>query len=155
MTRYPRIPPRLDWIFPAHPVFFVTFCVHRRRPVLNTAGVQSVFESFAISAYRDRDIAVGRYVIMPDHVHLFVCGPHDFVLGPWVGLLKQILAKEIAGRGIRRPIWQRGFFDHVLRNDESYSQKWEYVLNNPVRAGLVARPEEWPYAGEIVAIDRA
>jgi REP element-mobilizing transposase RayT len=50
--------------------------------------------------------------------------------------------------------WQRRFFDHVLRNDESYAQKWNYVRENPVRAGLVAKAEDWPYAGEIIPIDR-
>jgi len=53
------------------------------------------------------------------------------------------------------PIWQRGFFDHVLRNDESYGHKWNYVRENPVRAGLVTKADDWPYSGEIVLIDRA
>ena len=70
---------------------------------------------------REHNIAVGRYVMMPDHVHLFVRGPDDFQLGPWVGMLKQALAKHIALAGTS-PIWQRGFFDHLLRNDESYAQ---------------------------------
>jgi putative transposase len=51
-------------------------------------------------------------------------------------------------------IWQPGFFDHLLRTDESYGQKWEYVRMNPVRTGLVSTPEEWPYQGEIVRIER-
>jgi hypothetical protein len=55
----------------------------------------------------------------------------------------------------KRPLWQPGFFDHVLRNDESYSQKWKYVRENPVRAELVVRSDEWPYQGELVVIDRA
>src|SRR6266576_561934 len=53
------------------------------------------------------------------------------------------------------PIWQRGFFDHVLRNDESYGDKWNYVRENPVSAGFVNDPYEWRYSGEIVVIDRA
>jgi len=52
-------------------------------------------------------------------------------------------------------LWQPGFFDHLLRNDESYAQKWEYVRQNPVRAGLVKFTEDWPYQGEVVRIDRA
>ena len=52
-------------------------------------------------------------------------------------------------------VWQEGFFDHILRSDESYSQKWNYVRENPVRAGFVTSTEEWPYQGEIVYIDRA
>jgi putative transposase len=45
-------------------------------------------------------------------------------------------------------------FDHVLRSDESYDEKWNYVKENPVRAGLVQIASEWPYQGEIVIIDR-
>ena len=90
---------------------------------------------------------------MPDDVHLFVHGSYDFQLGPWVGLLKQALAKHIALAGTS-PAWQRDFFDHVLRDDESYGNEWNYVKDNPVRAGLVSNPEEWPYSGEIVLIDR-
>ena len=51
-------------------------------------------------------------------------------------------------------LWKEGFFDHVLRSDESYSQKWNYVRENPARAGLVNLAEDWPYQGEIVYIDR-
>jgi len=45
-------------------------------------------------------------------------------------------------------------FDHVLRSDESYGEKWDYVRHNPVRAGLVRECDDWPYQGEIVIIDR-
>jgi putative transposase len=51
--------------------------------------------------------------------------------------------------GIRQPVWQEEFFDHVLRSDESYSEKWDYVRQNPVRVGLVADADDWPWQGEI------
>jgi putative transposase len=69
-------------------------------------------------------------------------------------MLKQALAKHIALMGTS-PIWQRGFFDHLLRSAESYAQKWNYVRENPVRAGLVTNAGDWPYSDEIVVIDRA
>jgi hypothetical protein len=47
------------------------------------------------------------------------------------------------------PLWQREFFDHVLRSRESYSEKWNYIFDNPLRAGLVSSPDDWKYAGEI------
>lgn len=53
-----------------------------------------------------------------------------------------------------RNCWQPGFFDHLLRGEESYREKWEYVRENPVRAGLVEHAEQWPFQGEIVLIDR-
>ena len=127
-----------------------------------TDTVHNSFVRFSRRAYEEHGIAVGRYVIMPDHIHLFVCGLNDFELGRWMGMLKQCLEKALGatasptGRRLqKRPIWQRRFFDHVLRTEESYSQKWNYVRDNPVRAGLVTEPDDWPYAGEIIRIDRA
>ncbi len=89
---------------------------------------------------------------MPDHIHLFVTGDPDFVLSRWVGGLKRAIAVALACHA--RELWQPGFFDHVLRSDESYAKEWQYVLENPVRAGLVREMEEWPHQGEIVLIDR-
>jgi REP element-mobilizing transposase RayT len=154
VREYPKLPPRLQWIFAHNALFFVTFCTYERRKLLASDAVHAAFVAFASQANSQHDIAVGRYVIMPDHVHLFVRGPDNFQLGPWVGMLKQALAKHISVAG-KSPIWQRGFFDHVLRSDESYAQKWNYVRENPVRAGLVTNPDDWPYSEEIVFIDRA
>jgi REP element-mobilizing transposase RayT len=157
MHQFPRVPPRLYRVFADAPVYFITFCTYRRRPLLTTAPVHHAFVAFAHCAYTAHNVAVGRYVIMPDHVHLFVRGDREFRLSGWIGMLRQSLR-----RGIVRPnpmssdpIWQRGFFDHVLRSDESYREKWEYVLANPVRAGLVLQVGAWPYAGEVIPIDRA
>jgi hypothetical protein len=70
-------------------------------------------------------------------------------------MLKQTLAKTDGLSTGQGQLWQEGFFDHVLRSDESSGQKWSYVCDNPVRAGLVKRSEDWSYQGEIVYIDRA
>ena len=93
---------------------------------------------------------VGRYVLMPDHVHLFVARSEDGVtLSAWVKSLKNSLSKVLRQQEIPTPHWQKDFFDHVLRSSESYDEKWQYVVHNPVRAGLVPRVDEWPYHGEI------
>ena len=63
-----------------------------------------------------------------------------FELTRWVNGLKRAISVAL-GATKKRQLWQPGFFDHLLRNDESYSQKWEYVRENPVRAGLVVRTE--------------
>ena len=153
--RFGRRPPRLNEIFQRFdpPVYFVTCCTHRRRKILAYKRTHSAFIEFARRA-SDFNITVGRYVIMPDHVHLFVCGDDQFHLGRWISALKQALtrANDWSNSG---QIWQEGFFDHILRSDESMSEKWEYIVQNPVRAALVKQQEDWPYQGEIVAIDRA
>jgi hypothetical protein len=63
--------------------------------------------------------------------------------------LKNSLSKTLRGMNVPAPHWQKGFFDHVMRSEESYSEKWLYVAENPVRKRLAAHPEDWPYQGEI------
>src|SRR2546430_9618285 len=67
--------------------------------------------------------------------------------------LKNVLWKELRERGVTPPHWQKGFFDHLLRSQESAGEKWKYVRENPVRAGLVAHSNEWTYLGEIFVLD--
>ena len=126
MRRFPRLPPRLDTVFSDSPTYFITFCTYRRRALLATPAVHEAFRTFATrAADADAEVAVGRYVLMPDHIHPFVAGDRTFRLGRWIGSLKQSLAKAIVRPKANGPVWQRGFFDHVLRSDESYEQKWD------------------------------
>jgi putative transposase len=99
-----------------------------------------------------RGTAIGRYVIMPDHIHMFIRIGPESELGATIGFLKKALSTVLTGDGIELPHWQPGFFDHLLRSADSYADKWAYVRENPVRAGLVENAGDWPYAGEIVPI---
>ena len=62
-----------------------------------------------------------------------------------MGFWKDRLAKSLPDAGKV----QAGGFHHRLRDGESYAQKWQYVRENPVRAKLVARSEDWPYFGRV------
>jgi putative transposase len=92
-------------------------------------------------------------VLMPDHIHLILNFSDETPMTKAVTNWKSWLAKN---EGIH---WQKNFFDHRLRNDEEVGRKAEYVLLNPVRAGLVARAADWPYvwmadrAGRILCRD--
>jgi REP-associated tyrosine transposase len=147
-------PPRLNPIFQTYdaPLFFVTTSTLYRHPFPSLQIVSEAFHAYATRA-RSFNIAVGRYVIMPDHVHLFVCGPHDFILAEWMKGLKRGISNAFRENS-KRVRWQPGFFDHLIRNEESYGEKWNYVRNNPIRAGLVTNADDWSYKGEIVYIDR-
>jgi REP element-mobilizing transposase RayT len=152
--RFARRPPRLEPLFSfLSPFYFVTFNTHKRLPLLARAEIHQRFRSFCLRGTSDDDIAVGRYVLMPDHIHLFVYFPAvEITLQGWVQMLRTVLGKELLRLGHQKPHWQEGFFDHLLRSADSYSEKWEYVRFNPVRAGLCDRAEDWPYQGEMMAI---
>ncbi len=149
-----RRPLRLDRLYSTHrPFYFVTFNTSGRGQMLARSEIHEAFRTFALRAYDQYDVAVGRYVLMPDHVHLFVAlPPEGITLSNWLQSLRSVLGKELLRVGYQKPHWQEGFFDHVLRSSESYSEKWKYVRMNPVRADFCAEPEQWPYQGEIVSI---
>ncbi len=129
---------------------FVTLNAHQRKPVL--AGADAV--EVILQAWQRADAwLVGRYVILPDHLHLF-CAPRDstVALTRWVRFGKTIASCHWP-RPAEQPIWQLDFWDTQLRRGESYAQKWDYVWRNPVRKGLVLCPGDWPYAGELNVLD--
>ena len=85
------------------------------------------------------------FVVMPDHVHwLLQLGGHPLAVA--VQRFKGRAARAInAGRGRSGPVWQPGFQDHALRREENLAQVARYLLLNPVRAGLVRHPMQWPH----------
>ena len=140
--RHRRLP-RLDLV--AH-TYYLTCCTHNRRPFLRAGrAAQMLIDLYA--GYRDRgDIRLHGYVIMPDHYHVVVTlaaepsvsglvrkihGVFAWRWHTWVGDEAPALRGRARGR-----IWQRRFYDHVVRDDEDWRTKLTYMHGNPVQAGL-------------------
>jgi putative transposase len=143
---------RLEQVYAERPVYFITT---RLAPGLRLLATPQSHETFRDFAHRGitRGCAVGRYVLMPDHLHLFVALaplPETPSLSQWMRSLQRTLGKPWAEAGIAAPHWQKGFFDHVVRSSDSGGAKWRYVADNPVAAGLAKHADDWPYAGEVV-----
>jgi putative transposase len=144
---------RLDRLFAHSPIYFVTACTNQRREILATPSVHAAFVRFCEMA-PERGAWVGGYVLMPDHLHLFVATDGEKIsMANWMKSLKNTLSKTFRSQNIPSPHWQKTFFDHVLRNSESYTEKWNYVRENPVRARFVSNPEEWPFLGEVFRLE--
>lgn len=146
---------RLERISLNPAIFFVTTCTRNRKAILVSEQVATILIQEWRRACDRYGWHVGRYVIMPDHVHLF-CAPEPNAgsLSVFVGSWKRWSSRRIfelprTTSTATAPIWQREFFDHLLRSEESYDQKWNYVRENPVRARLTQSADEWPWAGEI------
>jgi putative transposase len=139
--QYPRRQRRLGRIFDQSPVYFLTICTDNRSRVLANEGVFRRIQSFCNNSMDHYGVFVDCHVLMPDHVHLIITiAPNSGTTpGAWVKAFKAV----VANRAFK---WQSGFFDHVLRSDESRSEKWEYIRMNSVRAGLVKQPDNWPFA---------
>ena len=130
---------------------FVTTCTHGRQPLLARLEVHEAVRDIWAKSAQLNGWFVGHYVLMPDHVHLFACPKPDALpLAEWMQLWKSIAAKRI-NRVLGRdgPLWQADYFDRFVRSLHDYSQRWDYVAQNPIRKGLAANPTDWPYRGVI------
>ena len=78
------------------------------------------------------------FLLMPDHAHVLFSVSGDCLSG----LLRDYKRATARISGVR---WQRNFFDHRLRDNESAAQKYDYIRQNPVRAGLIGQENDWPY----------
>jgi putative transposase len=129
------------WVDPAKASYFITIsCRPRGRNQLAFPDVaEALFESIR---YRNDGVIwyVHLALLMPDHVHFLVSFPEtEKRLQTIVSKWKEWTAKTI---GIS---WQRDFFEHRVRQEESFRQKADYILLNPVRAGLINAEQSWPY----------
>ena len=155
---------RLERVWTQHPIYFVTTCTYQRKAILAREEVAKILIREWSSARKRHGWAIGRYVIMPDHVHFFCraeldAKPLSVFIQKWKQWTSKRIGREIAVAVIGDPgakqsgtVWQGEFFDHVLRSSESYSRKWEYVKENPVRAGLVKNSVDWPFQGEMESL---
>ncbi len=154
MTLPTRKPVRLkDYDYASSGVYFVTLCVARREWLLrqissNLVGANCVrppeFPSLSdIGVLVEREIAgldavysgvrVDKFCIMPDHIHLMLrLSPGRSDKSPDLSrIIKQFKGK--ISKQLGRSIWQRSFYDRVVRNEEEYREIWQYIDRNPLQ----------------------
>ena len=137
MGHPPRVPVWIGW--EKSVIYFITICVAHRKPVLAN---NAAFSAFKRAVARLRHWKVLAAVLMPDHLHVVVAPEdRDAKVGNFSGALKRWIREELSGSWG----WQPGCFDRLLRSDESLHEKWRYLQENPVRAGLVSNSGNWPY----------
>lgn len=128
------------FVDPARETYFITICCVRRG-VNQLATPQVGSELIGTINHRNESGIWWAHlaVLMPDHAHLLLSFPQERRLQTTISKWKEWTAKSL------EIDWQRDFFEHRLRRDESHREQADYILNNPVRAGLVQQWEDWPY----------
>lgn len=123
--------------------YFITICADPRgtNQLCQPKTAEVIHAAFQF--YQERgDLWVHLLLLMPDHLHAIISFNREPGMQKSIHEIKKYTARN---HGMQ---WQRDFFDHRLRHDESYIEKAHYIRMNPVRAGLCAIPEEWPYVWE-------
>jgi REP element-mobilizing transposase RayT/mono/diheme cytochrome c family protein len=136
--KLPHEPPR--WLHPEDEIFFITICCMPRgkNALCHPDIARRIFNSVEFRNQNNNWYA-HLVCLMPDHLHALISFPFEPPMKQIIADWKRFLATKV------KTEWQRDFFDHRLRKDESYREKADYIRANPVRAGFVRAPEDWPY----------
>jgi len=125
---------------------FVTICTADRRPILKGRLADAVQEELKNVA-KQWGFRIWCWCIMPDHWHAIIGPPgQKRTVSDFVGAVKNLTTRTVRRMGMEFPLWQRGFHDRVLREDEKPENLAAYVVANPVRKGLIKEGESWPWA---------
>jgi putative transposase len=135
--------------------YFVTICCHERKRIFaNPTHCERLLSTFRGEASA-RAFAIHSYCIMPDHFHFLAEGTSG--ASDLLSFVKSVKIKSsrVYSRRTSRVLWQRRFFDHILRAGESPESVAWYIWMNPVRQELSPTPGEYPFAGSFTGlIDR-
>jgi putative transposase len=130
----------LNPVNPEGDVYFITICcVPRGTNQLAKSDIWGAIDETITLRMSKGDLDCRLALAMPDHFHALMGFPGAKSMQTVVTAIKSWIA-SMHGIG-----WQRDFFDHRLRGWESSQEKANYIRMNPVRAGLVANPQNWPY----------
>ena len=123
-------------------IVYDTVCTKDRKRWLANDNVHQLLREVWLAA---KFWLVGRYIIMPDHIHLFAAmTANEIEYANWVIYWKSQFSKRHKDPNHR---WQTDDWDTRMRTSRQYEEKWEYVRHNAKRHGLVAHAEDWPYQG--------
>ncbi|HKQ88549.1 MAG TPA: transposase [Candidatus Acidoferrales bacterium] len=149
---------------------FITICCEERRPLLkNAARAIGLIEILQGKSTAHR-FSVHAYCVMPDHIHMLVSGLEDrsdllaFVKdfkreAQWqfppekkrkAPTEKRAQTPRATVAATKPAVWQKKFYDHILRQTDKMNAVAGYIWTNPVRAGLCVDPREYPYSGSLV-----
>ena len=135
--------------------YFFTVVLQDRRSDLLVRKIKELRQAFKQAIERYPFIIDG-IVILPDHVHLMMTLPSDDSnYSQRLGFIKSYFSRQIelfepvsVSRKNKRErgIWQRRFWEHVIRDELDYSRHLDYIHYNPVKHGYVSKPSEWQYS---------
>jgi len=123
---------------------FITFSCFHRLPLLDAPGAKETVEA-VLEQTRARHLArVYAYVLMPEHVHLLINEPPRILLSQLLKAVKQMTSRKL--RGPREKFWQDRYYDRNVHGEKARSEVIRYIHRNPVKHGLVEKPEDWPWS---------
>ena len=123
---------------------FITFSCYRRLPLLENHRAYALFEWALEQARINYGFEIIGYVLMPEHVHLLMSETDRESVATALKAVKQSVARRLVGRG--EHFWQGRYYDFNVRTGKKRIEKLRYMHRNPVKRGLVEKPEDWQWS---------
>ena len=125
---------------------FITFSCDQRAPHLASPEARTTFEQTLEQVRVWYDFYIIGYVVMPEHVHLLISEPERGTLGVVLQMLKQNSSRRLRHLAHTGPFWERRYYDFNVWTENKCVEKLRYLHRNPVKRGLVERPEDWAWS---------
>ena len=128
-------------------IYLITFCTHARKPIFRDQDIAADAVAALLESRHWTGAHLMAWVLMPDHWHGLIQLDTDISLSPLIGKLKGASARILGQRHPHtRRVWQDSFHDRALRAEEDLQAVADYILNNPVRAGLVDTADAYEFS---------
>ena len=127
--------------------YFVTFSTWQRQRLFVVESYARLFLKTVYGYRREGKFSLHAFVVMPEHVHLLLTPAEDVTIERAIQLIKGGYSHALGAMiGRKREVWQRGFTDHRIRDENDFMRHREYIHQNPVVRGLVAVPADYRYS---------
>lgn len=128
--------------------YLLTLVTFQRNTIFIEEDVVSFVRKQILRACAEKQFEILAYCFMPDHLHLIVEGmSQESDLKVFAKLAKQYSGYYYRRAHPKHTLWQHGGNDHIIRDEVDLLERLRYVINNPVAAGLVDDPEDYPFWG--------
>jgi putative transposase len=139
-------------------LYFFTVVTYKRQPILtHPEKIERLRNSFG-HVMKSHPFAIDAIVIISDHLHcIWRLYPNDHDFSTRWRLIKRYFSIGMTSSLTRRKekkIWQRRYWEHLIRNEEDWRRHIDYIHYNPVRHGLVERPGDWKYGSFKRAVEK-
>jgi len=126
--------------------YSITICAHNDTPIFDDEQVVKLVLESLYSVCSKEQFRVLAYCFMPNHLHLLLAGEGKNDLVKNMKAFKQISSYRFR-KSHGTPLWQRGYYEHILRKEEDLKIVADYIWGNPVRGGLVESIDDYPFSG--------
>jgi len=139
-----------DFDYIGNYAYSITCCTNHGKPYFNHKAI--VKDILTILSHTSEELGFGiyAYCFMPDHFHLLFVGNESSSLPKFMRLFKQKSSFLFKKRYGNDPLWQRSYYDHIIRKEEVLEDVALYIFNNPVRKGLVNNYKDYPFSGSFM-----